>query len=226
MKPFLLVFLILGSSLNAATFYVDFNSGSDSNTSAQAQSQSTPWKRIPGVNGGSGAAASYATQPGDVFVLKGGVTWTFGTSANVLLELPNSNITIMGGQQLGTPWGSGFPILDGAGVPGTGKYGIRGASKNGITIDGLQIQNTVSNVDGGGFGIAALLTATNWEIRNCVFDNCGVDSVTMSLTSSVGNGSNFRVHGCLSRNCGRMHVVMWPGVTYDNVEICHNTYLG
>src|SRR5512146_2672864 len=112
-----------------STFYIDFASGSDSNTSAQAQSQATPWKHCPGMLEATGAAAAYSVQVGDVFVLKGGVTWTFSTNPlynNGYINVPSSGVTIMGGQQLGTPWGSGFPIIQGTGTNLLTVAGING----------------------------------------------------------------------------------------------------
>jgi hypothetical protein len=63
------------SSLPAATYYIDFSAGNDSNPGV---SKTLPWKHAPGMNGASGSSATYACAPGDTFILKGGVTWTAG----------------------------------------------------------------------------------------------------------------------------------------------------
>ncbi len=209
-----------------STFYIDFDTGSDSNTSTQAQSQATPWKYAPGMNGVSGAAASYVVQAADVFVFKGGVTWTFASSASTLYTIPASGITLMGGQQLGTPWGTGLPVFDGTGVTGIGRYGILSSSKSGCTLDGIAVKNISSNFDGSGFGIAVFYVASGWEIKNCLIDNTGVDAISMSLDTSAGNGSGFKVHDCTFQNCGRFHVLVADGVTFDDVEVYNNTFYG
>ncbi len=54
------------------TFYIDFQSGSDSGSGT---SKSAPWKYAPGMNGCAANCASYVVQPGDTFIFKGGVTW-------------------------------------------------------------------------------------------------------------------------------------------------------
>src|ERR1700736_4531383 len=54
---------------SAATYYIDYSSGSDSNNGT---SKNTPWKRHPYMAGRSG---SYSHQAGDRFIFKGGVTW-------------------------------------------------------------------------------------------------------------------------------------------------------
>jgi len=62
------------SFAGAATYYIDFLSGNDSNNGT---SISTPWKHSPGMNGASGICASKAPSPGDRFIFKGGVTWNY-----------------------------------------------------------------------------------------------------------------------------------------------------
>jgi hypothetical protein len=64
----LLSFPVLCSAVTR-TFYIDYDSGSDS---ANGTSKSTPWKRQPYMVGWAG---SYSHQAGDTFVFKGGVTW-------------------------------------------------------------------------------------------------------------------------------------------------------
>jgi len=59
--------------LQAATYYVDFMNGSDSNPGT---STAAPWKRIKGMTGVTGTAASAPIVSGDTIVFKGGVTWT------------------------------------------------------------------------------------------------------------------------------------------------------
>jgi len=59
--------------LSAATYYVDFVGGSDSNNGT---SKATPWKRTKGMAGCTGTCATTTLQAGDTVVFKGGVTWT------------------------------------------------------------------------------------------------------------------------------------------------------
>lgn len=54
---------------NAATYYVDYSSGSDANSGT---SKSAPWQRAPGM---TGFAGRYTHAAGDVIIFKGGVTW-------------------------------------------------------------------------------------------------------------------------------------------------------
>lgn len=69
---FLILFfgvLFLANTSSAAVYYVDYEKGNDNNNGL---SKSTPWKLAPGMQGFS---ASYSHQPGDRFILNGGVAW-------------------------------------------------------------------------------------------------------------------------------------------------------
>ena len=59
---------LFGRQAVAATYYIDFASGSDSSAGTKA----SPWKRHPYMAGFTG---SYTHQAGDQFIFKGGVTW-------------------------------------------------------------------------------------------------------------------------------------------------------
>jgi hypothetical protein len=65
----LLIVTGLTVPVSAATYYIDYVSGLDTNTGT---SMSTPWQRVPGMQGFAGA---YTHQAGDTFVFKGGVRW-------------------------------------------------------------------------------------------------------------------------------------------------------
>lgn len=63
------ILAVAAASSQAATYYIDYVGGSDSNNGT---STATPWKRHPYMSGWSG---SYSHQAGDRFIFKGGVTW-------------------------------------------------------------------------------------------------------------------------------------------------------
>jgi len=215
--PTIILPLLFAGHLFAATFYIDNVAGSDSN---DGKSPSTPWKQMPGMSGVTGNAAEYSVQSGDIFVLKGGVTWTFTSTTNDLLTVPASDITIRGGQQLGTPWGAGYPVLDGTGSTRT-RACVYSMNKSSVTLDGIKLSGT-SYTDGSGFGVAIFYGTGGWEVKNCLFDFCGVDALAFSPSS----GSVFLFHGNTVQNCGRVHVAVDDNVTFDNVQIYNNLMLG
>lgn len=59
----------------ASTYYISTSSGSDSNTSVQAQSKSTPWTHLPGMLSCTSNCAAYSPVAGDQFILKGCDVW-------------------------------------------------------------------------------------------------------------------------------------------------------
>ncbi len=72
---FVTIFLLLASPLWAATYFIDWTLGDDTRTNVQAQSKSTPWQRIPYMQGWGGAGNGYSHTAGDRFIFKGGETW-------------------------------------------------------------------------------------------------------------------------------------------------------
>lgn len=70
-----LAFFLVGGRAAAATYYFSSVTGLDGNTSAQAQSKSTPWAHLPCMANATGNAAAYTPVAGDTFILKGGDTW-------------------------------------------------------------------------------------------------------------------------------------------------------
>lgn len=82
-KGWAFLFLILVSFIftdsliaQAATYYISKSLGSDSYTSTQAQSKSTPWAHLPGMPSATGNASAHTPSAGDSFILYGGDTWT------------------------------------------------------------------------------------------------------------------------------------------------------
>ena len=213
------LFLLSLINLGATTFYVDFEAGLDSNNGT---AQGTPWKHAPGMANVAGVPASYSVQAGDVFVLKGGITWTFASTTDHLLTVLASGITIRGGQRLGNPWGSGMPVLDGTGSTDT-RAGIYALYKSSVTVDGIKIHGTCYTAGGSGSGISSLYAGGSWEIENCMFDGTGVESVGYS---PLGTGSGFLFHDNTVQNCGRLQVDVADGVVFDNVQLYNNVMLG
>jgi hypothetical protein len=140
----------------AATYYISSNTGSDANTSVQAQSKSTPWKHLrcmKDVVTGS-PAATHTPVAGDVFILKGGEIWgpTSFPCTWLWSGTSSSRITVT----VDTTWYTGAswtrPIWDGADTPTTvstpgGTYGamwwcnfFSASSCNYVTLSNIEIK--------------------------------------------------------------------------------------
>ena len=72
MKFLWLTMLLTGPHAFAATYYVDWVNGNDTNNGT---SKSTPWKRAPGMNACASTCNSQILNAGDSVILKGCVTW-------------------------------------------------------------------------------------------------------------------------------------------------------
>ncbi len=128
--------LLTGSAL-ATTYYVDYSSGSDSNSGT---SKTSPWQNAPGMQTCKTTCASTAIKPGDSIILKGGVTWP---NASFMWSLP--------GGASGSPvyigvdktWFSGSswnrPILNAGGAVISNNYNTMFSMGANTTIDNFEI---------------------------------------------------------------------------------------
>jgi hypothetical protein len=159
---YLIIFLIsLQSPVFAATYYIDFDTGNDTNAGTQA----LPWKYAPGMIGWEGSAT---LSNNDTVILKGGVTWTPAAHNTTCWTIPNATgLTIRGGQRLETPWGTGYPVLDS--VDSTAANYVVYNTRTGLTFDGIKIIN--AGIATGGYGIGAVGAVSNLVIENCWFEN-------------------------------------------------------
>lgn len=175
----ILIFTLLSASgVWATTYYIDWVNGADTNDGI---TKTTPWKRAPGMYGCSGnslAKRNAGGQPGDRFILKGGVTWPraalswdwyfgSGTQANPIYF------------GVDPTWYSGDswtrPILD-------AEHGLPNASPEGITsmmrvygtwfvVDNLEFTGLAQLNNTGTPNILTVGTSTSAksEIKNCYF---------------------------------------------------------
>ncbi len=123
------------TSLTAATYYVDFLNGLDTNNGT---SKATPWNHAPGMTGCTSTCNSTTPTDGDTVIFKGGVTWTGsfpwsppgGSSSMVTYTTDHTWYS-------GGAWSQ--PAFDDGGVDRAGGAFAIGASY--ITINDFTIQN-------------------------------------------------------------------------------------
>jgi hypothetical protein len=72
MRILSLALALVGTQAFAATYYIDWTAGSDSNNGT---SKATPWQRAPGMNGCANICSQTVPKAGDRFIFKGGVSW-------------------------------------------------------------------------------------------------------------------------------------------------------
>lgn len=127
MKKNLIIFaLFLVQWVQAATYYIDFATGSDANNGT---STATPWKHEPGDVNATGTADATTLAAGDRVKFKGGIVYT----GEVIIARSGSlgNPITYDGNLLGD-WGTGRAIIDRA---------------FGLNAVGMTINTTVSHID-------------------------------------------------------------------------------
>lgn len=175
-----LIILLAALPASATTYYVSSSTGSDSNTSAQAQSKSTPWAHAPGMPNATGNAASYSIATGDVFTFKGCDIW-FNASFPAILSATNefwgvdktwfntSNCSSNWNRPIFSACTSALPgagqctnQLSGAGCVSSGNIFLKFNGTN-TTVDNIELRDLYWTTDAGGtcFGSVAVAQANN-----------------------------------------------------------------
>jgi parallel beta-helix repeat protein len=209
----LLAFPVLG---NAATYYIDYASGSDANPGTQA----APWKLAPGMAGFSG---NYAHQAGDVFVFKGGVTWP--STALPLTVVGSGTSASSDVYKSDKSWfaGSAFtkPIFDGA---HNGRLLWSAADKSWVIVDGLEFDNVgVANVQSSDYGMSWNRCA-HFAVQNSTFRTYSWIGMFLEWTGQSGTWSDVKITGNDLSNVS-MAIVAATGAAnavVDAVEISQN----
>lgn len=197
-------FLFSARSALAGTFYISSSLGSDSRSSTQAQSKTTPWAHAPGMKNWTG---TYTPVAGDRFIFYGGDSWTVasfqwqiswsGTSSQPIYFGVDS--TWFNAGVCGATWCR--PIFDfqntivSAGCGGSTCAGVI-VNANYVTVDSIEFLHfemanaTVrtqyrSDIIRGNESS----TQTGDIIENCYFKDWGMEgTVTSSNSADTGGG--------------------------------------
>lgn len=209
--------LFLSSSVFAATYYIDYARGSDSNN---GKSTSTPWKRCPGMKGFS---TIYTHSSGDKFVFKGGVKWP-ATALPLTIGYSGTSEKI-DTYTVDVNWHTGGaysnPIFDGEMSLGAYNNGaITAKGKSYILINGIQIQNTGDATTCSGNAIS-FDGGSYIEVSNCNLQPTALQAFAYSNSNSNQNHIYF-YDNKLSK-FGRFIVYGDQGYVLDDVRIYNNT---
>ena len=172
----ILVTLTIGS-VSGTTYYVNSSTGSDGNSTAQAQSSSTPWLTL-------GHALSTCSS-GDVINVGGTANYSDKTISCALASITIQNTS------------GATPVFDG----GSSSYFIKFSGNAGtITLTGLTIQNFSGSANSGSGGGAIAFSGTSTpSISSCTFKsntttkNGGAIYTSAALTVS---SSTFLSNSC------------------------------
>ncbi|HEV3483140.1 MAG TPA: hypothetical protein VGR97_12520 [Candidatus Acidoferrales bacterium] len=178
------------------TFYIDYDSGSNSNPGTNA----SPWKTHPYMQAdpactGTGSAASYVHQAGDQFIFKGGVTWPASCFGMAMVAGGSASVNDYYG--VDKSWFSGSswtrPIFDMANAVPTGGGAFITTARY-VTIDNLELARlsiTAYTAECANANINA--TAGNVTVENSYIHDWtitpGFSSTSTAASTNHGMGS-------------------------------------
>jgi hypothetical protein len=180
---FLAAGLFTAASAHAATYYIDFAGGSDSNNGT---SKISPWKHAPGMVG-CVATCGTTPRPGDSFILKGGVTWPNAVFTWVWTWSGTAANRIYIGND-GT-FGTGRPILDAEGVTAGANNNMWNQQGNYVTFDNVEMKGMKHLADNFGNNNFVKWNTTIFPILSNVYvhgwiENGSLDTLTFLIAST------------------------------------------
>jgi hypothetical protein len=217
-------------SAAAATYYVDFSAGSDTNNGT---SMVTSWKHSPGDFGATGAAGSTGLVGGDTVIFKGGVNYT--NTITLLWSGAAGNPVTYDGNSAGT-FGSGRAVSSGNNSTNQ-IYGFYGSGKSNLVF--RNIESTLwgghgsiawscgASADYPGYGI--YLNACNYvTVRDSYFHDLGDWTNAPNMSEQYMEGTGVEVFnsgwGITVTNCEFTHIGM-DGIIIEpkqGAAICTN----
>jgi hypothetical protein len=176
----------------AASYFVDFSAGDDSNTGA---STAAPWQHSPADANATGTPAGVTLSPGDVVNFKGGVTYNgkvtptwSGTSANWITFQSSPN------------WGVGRAVFDGSNGLNTNQINVAWSlGGNFILVSGFEIKDYFGNIGFGALGVSEV------QGNNCVYSNNFVHHI--GVFPPPGFDSIYGGQGVGIQNCSNIVIV-------------------
>lgn len=191
----ILLLLALGLSarlpaVQAATYYVDFTAGVDTNNGT---STSTPWKRVKGMTGCTSTCSSTTLVGNDIVVFKGGTTWTAFYPWTLSGGSAGNHITYTVDQAWFTGGAWTQPVFD-AENSNPGGAGVITSSASYITINNLKFIDGATASVGNDTKYFIFSNSSNLTLTNNSFSaECWI-TIYLYFGAS-GTKSNFTVTG-------------------------------
>jgi hypothetical protein len=199
----------------SATYYIDYQSGNDSNSGTDKEHA---WERCPGMPGFSG---SYSHSSGDIFIFKGGVTWPSVSGQDVLTIRYSGASGYEDQYTVDRTWYTGagwdYPVLDGGNAS---VIAISSSNRSNIIIDRLKIYNFA--VDGRGIQFAG---GSNITVRNCWIESHAVNGFQYTNGSASYESRLYFYNNHLKDNV-RVHIQIDSGYVLDDVRLYNNLFEG
>jgi hypothetical protein len=211
------LWVMLASPSWAATYYIDYVGGADTNVGT---STGAAWKHAPGMTG-CASNCNITSSAGDIYYFKAGVTWP----ASTLPIQPNASGSA--GNTItyakASAWGTGdYFILDGAGTAIRCIGSDNLDDRQYITFDGFHCTDFASNA----LWTYGIVRARNYP--NLVIQNCKIETTGVNMLVSV-NGWRADMINCIldgTNATGTDGVGTWQlGTTDLNNSIGHGSII-
>jgi hypothetical protein len=225
------------------TYYISKSSGSDSNSSTQARSKTTPWAHLPGMPSCSASCASYSPVAGDSFILKGGDTWV-ASDLGVFWQWSgtSSSQIYVGVDQTwysGSAWSRPIWTCGGAACSYTSNgnaFFTMGSSVDYLTVDNIEVTGLYQSTGGypnffsiyGSYDTFEHIYAHGWSHASAA-SGAQDNSAVFSSSTCCGGGIGNIVHDNVidgSDTAGDSMVCFYAGVDTAYNNICRNVTNG
>jgi hypothetical protein len=189
------------SGFAAATHYIDFSTGVDTNNGTKA----APWKHSPGMPGCASSCAAYSPAGGDQIIFKGGVTWT---SASLPLSAANSGSN---GNNIYYGVDSTWYTGTNSGTVNTSGATVQWASGNAFQANGSWAGGTMT-INGASYTIATVQSPYSLTLTSSAGTQAGAAYSNALFVRPIWNGGN-TIAGIFNTNSGVSYI------TVDSIEM-------
>jgi hypothetical protein len=183
----------------AATYYVDYASGADTNNGT---STAWAWKHCPGDFAVTGIPATNNLKPGDTVFFKGGVVYSIAsaavaniygvvqTNSGIIVNHSGTVGNVITYDGTGNSWGTGKAIVDGGYILNGGAFKFN-AGMSYIAVNSFEIRNcggyadddpVVTNAAAGVYGNNGI---SSWIPDGAMYDGNGNYLITGLQTNTV-----------------------------------------
>ena len=210
----LLSVLLIGTTVGAGTYYVDYSSGSDA---SNGTSSATAWQHCPG-DGRATDNADVTLEIGDTVIFKGGISYIMDSGGGGgYINANQHQLTFKSGHVASPQWGTTAAIINGTNAANSGAInGVLNLTKTNITVDGLfflglEYQDSYAGCIYGGAGLV---------VCNCAFSNIVESAIYVAGQWTSGFTENITVTNCTFGNIGTHGVFLRWGITNAQVLNC------
>lgn len=227
--------MMIGDSVSAATYYIDYSTGNDGNSGT---SKTSPWQNAPGMQTCTKLCSSTTINAGDSIILKGGVTWP---NASFMWNLPGNGTTgspiYLGVDKTwftGSTWAR--PILNPGGAVIPNNFNTMFTVPANVTVDNFEITGfywTTASCSGAPYGDCGIFNAgqrngQTWEnLYIHGWTHAGTNAATNNGVVDIfatGGGGNSVAHDnvIIGTDVSGDHSVT---VFFNGPPIAYNNYI-